>query len=65
MMIKVSKSSCVFFGYGSLGELEKAVEILACDLCLHGIYRPPLPNSVPQRLANGWIMSSRFLSRNS
>ena len=47
----------------SLGELEKAVETQACSSCFHSICRSPkLPLMF---LLNNYIMSSRFLSRDS
>ena len=47
----------------SLGELEKAVETLAFGSCSHSISRSPkLPLVF---VLNNYIMSSRFLSRDS
>ena len=47
----------------TLGELEKAVQTLACGSCSHSISRSPKPPLV--FLLNNWIMSSTFLSRDS
>ena len=47
----------------SLGELDKAVETLACGSCSHSISRSPkLPLVF---LLINYTMSSRFLSRDS